>query len=349
MNQSDTVYIAGHRGMVGSACRRLLESRGYENLVFRTSQELDLTRQAEVESFLSETRPDYVILAAAKVGGILANATRPAEFIHTNLAIQTNVLHAAYQQGVRGLVFLGSSCIYPKYCPQPIREESLLTSELETTNEAYAVAKIAGVMMCRHYNAQYGTRFWPLMPTNLYGDNDTFDLQKSHVVPAMIRKFHLAGLAAAGNSADIRKDAARFGPIPPDIRESLTLNDDWSVQNPDAVAVRLWGTGTPRRELMHVDDLARACVHVLEQTGEAEPMLLNVGTGEDMTIAELAETVRRVVGFEGPVIWDDSKPDGTPRKVLDVSKLRETGFAPAIPLEEGLTRSYAWYLAQIEN
>ncbi len=349
MHKSDTIYIAGHRGMVGSACRRLLESQGYGSLIFRSSRELDLTRQADVESFFAETRPDYVILAAAKVGGILANATHPAEFIYKNLAIQTNILHAAYRQRVRSLVFLGSSCIYPKYCPQPIREEYLLTSELEKTNEAYAVAKIAGVKMCEYYNKQHATRFWPLMPTNLYGENDRFDLEESHVLPAMIRKFHLAKLAANDDADALRRDVERFGPIPPDISEDLTLNNDLQVQNPDSVSVRLWGTGTPRRELMHVDDLARACVHVLERSEDVEPELLNVGTGEDMTIAELAETVRQVVDFKGPTVWDASKPDGTPRKVLDVSKIKALGFTPSIPLDKGVARSYAWYLAQFEG
>lgn len=349
MNKTDTIYIAGHRGMVGSACRRQLESQGYANLVFRTSRELDLTRQADVEAFFVETRPDHVILAAAKVGGILANATHPAEFIYTNLAIQTNILHAAYRQGVRSLVFLGSSCIYPKFCPQPIREEYLLTSDLETTNEAYAIAKIAGVKMCEHYNGQYGTKFWALMPTNLYGENDHFGLEGSHVLPAMIRKFHLARLAAAGDADAIRRDAERWGSIPPDVRESLTLDDTLEVQDPAAVAVRLWGSGTPRREMMHVDDLARACVHVLERGEELPPQLVNVGTGDDMTIAELADTVRRVVGFEGPIVWDDTKPDGTPRKVLDVSRLTAMGYTPSITLEDGVAGSYAWYLAQLEG
>ncbi len=332
--------------MVGSACWRALEQAGCTNLIGPTSRELNLTRQAEVEAFMRETRPEYVILAAAHVGGILANKTYPADFIYVNLAIQNNVIHSAWECGVRKLVFLGSSCIYPKLAPQPIREEDLLTGPLESTNEAYAIAKIAGVRMCQFYHQQYGANFWQLMPTNLYGDNDSFDLLKSHVLPAMLRKFHLAKLASQGDLPGIRTDEARFGPIPADIAACMGLAED-RASLAGTPRVVLWGTGTPRREFLHVDDLAAAVVHVLQLDAAAPPRLLNVGCGEDLTIAELAETVRRIVGFAGETVWDADKPDGTPRKLLDVSRLQGLGWRPSIPLETGIRRAYAWYLAQL--
>lgn len=333
--------------MVGSACWRALERAGCTDLVGPSSKELDLTRQTEVEQFMRETRPEYVILAAARVGGILANSTYPADFIYINLAIQNNVIHSAWESGVRKLIFLGSSCIYPKLAPQPIREEHLLTSPLEPTNEAYAIAKIAGVRMCQFYHQQYGANFWQLMPTNLYGDNDTFDLLKSHVLPAMLRKFHLAKLAKAGDLAGILRDEALFGPIPADIAASLGLSADRRTLNPEETRVVLWGTGTPRREFLHVDDLAGAVVHVL-QLGENEPpRLLNVGCGEDQTIAEIAALVRDIVGFDGEIVWDAGKPDGTPRKLLDISRLQALGWKPSITLQDGIRRAYAWYVSAL--
>lgn len=334
------IYVAGHRGLVGSAIMRELRRGGYTNLLARPSSELDLRNQREVETFFSQERPEFVFLAAAKVGGILANNRYPGDFIRDNLAIQTNVLHAAKAFGVKRLLFLGSSCIYPKLAPQPIREEYLLTGALEPTNSAYAVAKIAGVEMCRAYNRQYGTSFLPVMPTNLYGPGDNFALESSHVLPALIRKFHLARLAALGDMAGIERDEARFGAIPGELRHSLA--PDRGGQAPRVV---VWGTGTPRREFLYVDDLAQACAHVLLRTSCTD--LLNIGVGEDVSIAELAETVRTVVGGSAAIVYDGSKPDGTPRKLLDVAKLRALGWRPSTGLVEGIAATYAWYLDQV--
>jgi GDP-L-fucose synthase len=307
MNKSSTIYVAGHCGMVGSAIARRLATEGYSRLLLRTRAELDLTRQAATEEFFAEERPEYVFLAAAKVGGILANSTRPAEFIGENLAIQANVIDAAYRYGAKKLLFLGSSCIYPKFAPQPIHEESLLEGQLEPTNEWYAIAKIAGIKMAQAFRAQYGFSTIALMPTNLYGPGDNFDLQSSHVVPAMIRKFHEAKLAGAGE-------------------------------------VTLWGSGTPRREFLYVDDLADACLFAMLHYDSAQ--ILNAGTGEDLTVAELAGTIRSIVGCEGSIVWDRSKPDGTPRKLLDVSRLAGLGWKARTPLRQGLEASYRWYLEQ---
>ncbi len=308
MDKGASIFVAGHRGMVGSAIARRLEAEGYSRLLLRTRAELDLTRQAKVEEFFARERPDYVFLAAAKVGGILANSTRPAEFIGENLAIQSNVIDAAYRNGAKKLLFLGSSCIYPKFAPQPIHEESLLEGALEPTNEWYAIAKIAGIKMAQAYRAQYGFSTIALMPTNLYGPGDNFDLQSSHVAPAMIRKFHEAKLARA--------------------RE-----------------VTLWGSGTPRREFLHVDDLADAALFTMLHYDS--PQILNAGTGEDLTIAELAETIRSIAGFEGNIVWDRTKPDGTPRKLLDVSRLAGLGWKARTPLHQGLEAAYRWYLEQV--
>jgi GDP-L-fucose synthase len=299
------IFVAGHRGLVGSAIVRRLREKGYDNLLLKTRSELDLTDQAAVRAFFESERPDHVVLAAAKVGGILANSTYPADFIYQNLAIEVNIIHEAWRAGVQKLLFLGSSCIYPKLAPQPLKEEYLLTSSLEATNEAYAIAKIAGLKMCEFYNRQYGARFISVMPTNLYGPGDNFDLNTSHVLPAMIRKFH----------------------------EAKTRGDD---------AVTLWGTGTPRREFLHVDDLADACVFLLERYDD--PGFLNIGCGEDVTIRELAELVRSVVGFTGDILWDSTKPDGTPQKLLDVSKLKALGWSASTSLETGVLNTYRWYL-----
>ncbi|MBC7266468.1 MAG: GDP-L-fucose synthase [Coriobacteriia bacterium] len=304
MDRTSRIYVAGHRGLVGGAILRRLEREGFSNLITRSHAELDLTRQADVERFFEEERPEYVFLAAAKVGGILANATYPADFIRDNLQIQTNVIDAAYRFGVRKLLFLGSSCMYPKHAPQPMKEEHLLTGPLEPTNEPYAVAKIAGIVMVRSYRRQYGFSGISLMPTNLYGPGDNFDLQTSHVLPALIRKFHEAKLAGAP-------------------------------------AVTVWGTGTPRREFLHVDDLADAALFLMERYDEEE--IVNVGVGEDVSIAELAEIVRDVVGYEGEIVYDTSKPDGTPRKLLDVSRLHALGWRARIGLREGIEQTYRWY------
>jgi GDP-L-fucose synthase len=304
MSPSQRVFVAGHRGMVGSAIVRRLERRGYGEILTQTRAELDLTRQADVERYMEATRPDVVVVAAAKVGGIVANNTFRGDFIRENLAIELNLIEAARRSGVQRLLFLGSSCVYPRDCPQPIREEYLLTGPLEATNQPYAIAKIAGIEMCRAYNAQYGTRYLPVMPTNLYGPGDNYHPTNSHVIPGLIRRFHEARLAGA---------------------KSVTL----------------WGTGTPRREFLHVDDLAEACVFLLENTDETE--LTNIGTGEDVTIRELAELVARTVGFAGRLEHDLSKPDGTPRKQLDVSRLAGLGWKARIGLEEGLRGVFAEY------
>ena len=309
------IYIAGHRGLVGSALMKRLQAAGYCNLITRTHAELDLTEQAAVQDFFQETRPEYVFLAAAKVGGILANDTYPAEFIHQNLAIQIQVIHEAWRTGVKRLLFLGSSCIYPRDCPQPMREEYLLTGPLEATNRPYAVAKIAGIEMCWAYNRQYGTRNLAVMPTNLYGPGDNFDLHDSHVLPALIRKMH---------EAKMRRD------------ENVTV----------------WGSGTPRRELLHSDDLADACVFLMTLPeekfdgllGGSTPPLINIGWGEDITIEELAHLVQEVVGYPGRLVFDLSKPDGTPRKLLDTSKINALGWRPRIGLREGIQDTYRWYL-----
>jgi GDP-L-fucose synthase len=301
------IFVAGHRGLVGSAIARKLAAEGFGNLLVRTREELDLRDQAAVERFFFSEKPEFVFLAAAKVGGIMANATYPAEFLYENLAIQNNVIHAAWKHGVRKLVFLGSSCIYPKFAPQPIHEDSLLTGPLETTNEAYAIAKIAGLKLCAAYRQQYGFAAISLMPTNLYGPGDNFDLEKSHVLPALIRRFHEAHINGAAE-------------------------------------VTLWGTGTPRREFLHVDDLAAAACYLMERYDGAEP--LNVGTGEDLTIAELASMVARVVGYEGRIVYDAAKPDGTPRKLLDVTRIHALGWRAGIALEQGIASTYEWYCAQ---
>ncbi|GAB2473649.1 GDP-L-fucose synthase [Hymenobacter qilianensis] len=301
MDQNAKIYIAGHRGMVGSALVRRLEKAGYNNLLVRTSAELDLRNQAAVEAFFAAEKPEYVVLAAAMVGGIHANNTYRADFIYSNLMIQVNVIHQSHVFGVKKLLFLGSSCIYPKLAPQPLKEESLLTGELESTNEPYAIAKIAGIKMCDAYRSQYGSHFISAMPTNLYGPHDNYDLQKSHVLPALIRKFHEAKL-----------------------------------QNTPEVEV--WGTGTPRREFLHVDDLADACFHLLQTYDE--PGLVNIGTGEDLSIRELAELVQRTVGYQGTIRFNTDYPDGTPRKLMDVSKLASKGWRYTIGLEEGIQAVY---------
>jgi len=306
MEKNSKIYVAGHHGLVGSAIVRELKDSGYENLVFRTYEELDLERQERVEAFFDRERPEYVFLAAAKVGGIWANSTFPAEFIYSNLVIQTNIIHSSYLYDVKKLLFLGSSCIYPKHCPQPMKEEYLLSGYLEPTNEPYAVGKIAGIKMCQSYNRQYGTRYISVMPTNLYGPGDNFDLKTSHVLPALIRKFHEA-----------------------------KMGGDKSVE--------VWGTGAPRREFLYVDDLADACLFLLNNYAEDD--IINVGVGKDQSIRELAEMVGKIVGFEGDLRFDHTKPDGTPLKRLDVSRLAALGWQAQTPLREGIERAYQWYLS----
>ena len=305
MNKKSKIYIAGHRGMVGSAIHRKLLGMGFTNIITRTSTELDLRIQETVNEFFEMERPDYVFLAAAKVGGIWANQSFPADFIYQNIVVQCNVIHSAYATGVKKLLFLGSSCIYPKLAPQPMKEEYLLTGLLEHTNEPYAIAKIAGIKMCDAYRAQYGCNFISVMPTNLYGPNDNYDLQNAHVLPTLIRKFHEA------------------------------------KQNGDP-AVTIWGTGTPMREFLHADDLADACCFLMENYNQDG--LVNIGTGEDVTITQLALLIKEVVGYEGDLIYDASKPDGTPRKLMDVSKLTNLGWKYSIELKDGLKKVYADYL-----
>ncbi len=352
MNRDEKIFVAGHRGLVGSAILRRLQSAGFENLITRSHAELDLSDPRAVADFFATVRPAYVFLAAARVGGIHANRTFPAEFIQQNLAIQTNVIHQSHLHGVRKLLFLGSSCIYPQLAPQPIEERHLLSGPLEPTNQAYAVAKIAGIQMCWAYNQQYGTRYVPVMPTNLYGPGDNFDLLTSHVLPAMLRKFHLARLASAKNMAAIAADEGRFGPLDPGFRRALGI--DGQSGEPRVV---LWGSGTPRREFLYVDDLADACLYLMQIPWEsvisacADPaaVLFNVGTGLDQTIRELASIACATVGYAGAVTWDSAMPDGTPRKLLDSRRLRQLGWQPGISLEEGLRRTYAWYLTQTAN
>ena len=342
MELDSKIYVAGHRGLVGSAIHRKLKENGYTNIIGRTYKELNLERQAKTESFFQEQRPEYVFLAAAKVGGIWANNSFPAEFIYSNLMVQMNVIHSAYRSGVKKLLFLGSSCIYPKHCPQPMKEEYLLTGPLEPTNEPYAVAKIAGIKTCQSYNRQYGVNYISVMSTNLYGPNDNFDLETSHVLPALIRKFHLAKLAAKGDWEGIQKDEAHSGSIPGDLRTALAglVTDQQSaIGNPQSVV--LWGTGTPKREFLHVDDLADACVFLMNHYDESD--IINIGSGEDISIAELALLVKDIVGYSGNIEYDAKKPDGTPLKRLDVGKLRRLGWKPKISLKEGIKKTYGWY------
>jgi len=344
MKKNSKIYIAGHRGLVGSAFVRRLQSEGYTNIVTRTHAQLDLLRQGRVEAFLKKEKPEYVFLAAARAGGIWGNNTYPAQFIYENIAIQSNVIHASYQNEVKKLLFLGSSCIYPKHCPQPIKEEYLLSDYLESTNEPYAVAKIAGIKMCQAYNRQYKTGFISVMPNNLYGPNDNFDLETSHVLPALIRKFHLAKLAAAGDWQAIFKDEAVRGLIPDDIKSAIGIDPstgkplDPSTNQP---AVIIWGTGAPRREFLHVDDLADAGVFLMNHYDESD--IINIGWGNDQTILELAQMVSDIVGFKGNIKWDSAKPDGTPQKLLDVSRLAKLGWQPKTALEDGIREVYRWY------
>ena len=362
MHKDARIYVSGHRGLVGSAIYRKLEAEGYTNLITATHRELDLTCQADVEAFFHTHKPEYVFLAAAKVGGIYANSTYPAEFIYSNLSIQTNVIHAAWKTGVKRLLFLGSSCIYPRDCPQPMKEEYLLTGPLETTNEAYALAKIAGIQMCKSYNRQYGTRFLAVMPTNLYGPNDTYDLENSHVLPALIRKFHLAKLAASGDWQGIQKDENTYGTIPAEFRSCLfsisTHNGHQAPytepQSDMPPAVILWGSGKPHREFLHVDDLAEACYFLMNLDGhtfhslltDSLSPLINVGCGKDNSIQELAVLTQEIVGFQGEIIFDPAKPDGTPQKLLDISKIASMGWEPTLSFKQGIQKTYQCYLGQ---
>jgi GDP-L-fucose synthase len=350
MDKHSKIYVAGHRGLVGSAIVRALQAEGFENLLLKTSAELDLCNQAATDAFFTIEKPDYVFLAAAKVGGIYANSTYPADFIRDNFQIQSNVIDAAYRNGVTRLLFLGSSCIYPKLAPQPMPESCLLTGELEPSNEWYAIAKIAGIKMCQAYHKQYDFDAISAMPTNLYGSNDNFDLEKSHVLPALIRKFHLAKLAQAGDLESIVVDEEKYGVIPDTIIAALGLKRQIAPHSFISQAtpqVVLWGSGTPYREFLHVDDMAAACLFLMSlSSSQLTPYpsrLFNVGIGSDITIKDVAELVQSVVGYTGDVVWDASKPDGTPRKLMDVSLLNRLGWAARISLEDGISDAYQSY------
>ena len=348
MTPNEKIFVAGHRGMVGSAVVRQLHEHGCNNIVTRSHAELDLTDQAAVRHFFQTEKVDRVVLAAAKVGGIHANNVYRADFIYINLMIQANVIHQAFRNGVQSLLFLGSSCIYPQLAPQPMQETDLLTGPLEPTNEPYAIAKIAGIKMCESYNRQYGTCYRSVMPTNLFGPYDNYHLENSHVIPAMLRKYHLAKLAKDGNVAAIISDEKRYGSIPLDICQALGYSTETKGLRQDhEPKVVLWGTGSPRREFLHVDDMAEACIHVmnLEQTyftGD-NPSFLNIGTGEDITIRQTAELIAELVGFTGETVYNSAQPDGTPRKLLDTTRINSLGWQPRFSLREGLIDAYASY------
>ncbi|MEI8086103.1 MAG: GDP-L-fucose synthase [Paludibacter sp.] len=350
METTSKIYIAGHNGMVGSAIKRNLEAKGFTNFVTRSQDELDLLDAQAVAQFFNDEKPDYVVLAAAKVGGIIANNTYRAQFIYENLMIQNHVIHQSYLHGVKKLLFLGSSCIYPRMAEQPMREDALLTGVLEPTNEPYAIAKIAGIKMCEAYHAQYGCNFISIMPTNLYGQNDNYDLEKSHVLPALIRKMYLGKCLMENDLSNLRADLNKRpiegvdGSFSDEVILKLLLKYGISSTN-GAISITLWGTGSPMREFLHVDDMADSSVYLLMNYDAPDtlPSHVNAGCGIDFSIKELSEMVKKTVGYEGKIIWDTEKPDGTPRKLLDVSKLNSLGWKPSISLEEGIKRVVAAY------
>lgn len=357
MKKDSKIYIAGHNGLVGSALLRALQRKGFTNFVFTPYPEYDLINQQIVSDFFELEKPEYVFLAAAKVGGIIANSLYRGQFIYENLQIQNNIIHSSYLNNVKKLLFLGSSCIYPKEATQPIKEDQLLTNILEYTNEPYAIAKIAGIKMCESYNLQYDTNYISVMPTNLYGPNDNYNLETSHVLPALIRKMHLGKLLENSLEKEVRADLNKL-PI-----EDITGLNDWNDilnilkkygirKDGDKITLALWGSGKPMREFLFVDDMAEACVHVMENVSfkelasgnEVRNTHLNIGIGEDLSISDLAIMVKKIVGFKGTIEWDSSKPDGTARKLLDVSKINETGWKAKVKLEDGITKNYTWYL-----
>lgn len=366
MQKNSKIYVAGHTGLVGSAIVRALKSKGYSNLIFRTLEELDLRSQQDVNAFFEKERPEYVLLAAAKVGGIMANNTYRGEFIYDNLMIQSNIINASHLTGVKKLIFLGSTCIYPRDAEQPLKADSLLTSPLEYTNEPYAIAKIAGIKMCESYNIQYGTNFIAVMPTNLYGPGDNFDLEKSHVLPAILRKTHLATCLERRDMDAIRKDMDRYpvkgidGSRSEDeilkVLNSFGVNLNPKPSNPQNVTITLWGTGTPLREFLWVNDMADALLFIMENVdfkdivkllgnpAELRNTHINIGSGVDISIGELARIIKEVVGFKGDISFDSSKPDGTPRKLTDVTTLHNLGWKHKVSLEDGINRAYSWYL-----
>lgn len=351
MNKDAKIYIAGHKGMVGSAIERNLRTKGYNNIVARSFEELNLLDAQSVKDFFEAEKPEYVVLAAAKVGGIVANNVYRAQFIYENLMIQNHVIHQSYLSGVKKLLFLGSSCIYPRMAEQPIKEEYLLTGLLEQTNEPYAIAKIAGIKMCEAYHAQYGSNFISIMPTNLYGQNDNYDLEKSHVLPALIRKMLLGKYLMSNDMQSIRRDLEKL-PVEgvrgtSTDQEIMAVLGKYGITSNDAkVSITLWGTGSPMREFLHVDDMADASVYLLMHydAPDTTPSHVNAGCGEDITIFDLAMLVKGIVDYQGEIIWDSTKPDGTPRKLLDVSKLKGLGWSPSIALEEGIKRVVGNYL-----
>jgi GDP-L-fucose synthase len=361
MENNSKIYVAGHLGLVGSALVRKLNEKGYHNIIGKSIDELDLMSQVDTLNYFKQEKPEYVLLAAAKVGGIIANNTYRAQFIYENLQIQNNIIHASYLTGVKKLLFLGSSCIYPKNAPQPLKEDYLLTSELEYTNEPYAIAKIAGIKMIESYNIQYGTNFISVMPTNLYGPNDNYDLEKSHVLPALIRKMHLAKSLEKNNWQSIRHDFSKkpVEGIDGNATEEVVLSklQKYGIEKSNSsVTVKLWGTGTPRREFLYSDDMADACVYLLENVDfndviknrDSKEIInthINIGSGNDLTISELAAKVKSIIGFSGELAWDHSKPDGTMQKLLDVSKLNALGWKEKISLEEGIGKVYQQYSA----
>ena len=356
MEKNEKIYVAGESGLVGSAIVRHLKSKGYQNLIFTPYPEYDLRDQAQVNAFFHKEKPDYVFLAAAKVGGIMANSIYPAEFIYDNIMIASHVIHASYKNKVKKLLNLGSSCIYPKMAPQPLKEEYLLTGPLEPTNEPYAIAKIAAIKLCRFYNKQYNTNFISVMPTNLYGPGDNFDLETSHVLPALIRKMHLARCLENNDFNAIRKDLKQH-PFSKKENYSDSMSDEDILKllktfgiirvnscNSWTVSLSLWGSGSPRREFLYVDDLADAVVFLMQKYPASDiGEFVNIGTGKDIPIKELAEMVRDIVGFKGTITWDTEKPDGTPRKLLDVSRISTLGWQARIELTEGIGKAYAWY------
>ena len=350
MKVFDKIYIAGHRGLVGSAIVRRLKEKGYLNLAYKNSNELDLRIQSDTEKYFEEAKPDYVYLTAARVGGILANNTYKAEFIYDNIMIGANVIRAAYTCGTRKLLNLGSSCIYPKSAPQPMKEEYLLTGSLEPTNEPYAIAKISAIKLCRYYNEQYGTNFISVMPTNLYGPGDNFNLETAHVLPALIRKFHLSKLLKKRDFESIRKDIKRY-PLGFELDKKVNIDDEVSIESTlNSIGITenfvvFWGSGEPYREFLYSDDLADACVLMMENYDYSDiGELVNIGTGEDIKIKELAHLVKDIVGFDGEIRHDLSKPDGTPRKLLDISRMKAFGWKPKTSLEEGIRKIYETYI-----
>lgn len=356
MNKDSRIYVAGHRGLVGSAIYRRLKKEGFSNIITRTHKELDLLRQSDVEAFFDSERPEYVFIAAAKVGGIAANNSYPADFIYENIVIESNIIHVSHNTSVKKLLFLGSSCIYPRECPQPMKEEYLLSGKLEPTNEPYAIAKIAGIKMCQSYNRQYGTNFVSVMPTNLYGPGDDFDLETSHALPALIRKVQEAKVRSAkrlegrGGRLEAEKAEGRRVEVRGE-RVEAQKEDASNLKRSDPQTlsgnyVTVWGTGSPRREFLHVDDLADACVFIMNHYDGSE--IINIGVGKDISITELVSMIKEIVGFDGEIAFDSSKPDGTPQKLLDISKLEALGWRAKISLREGIKQTYQWYLENEE-